>query len=415
MEHSMHILFQLRKSKINKKGLAPINMRITLDGSRLELSAHRRILPELWDNTLCKAIGTSDESVILNNYLNSLKTKVQRQYNILESLDKEITLEAIRNRLSGNSEKKHTLIEVFNYNNAEVKSKIGIDVTASTHKHYVVALNKIKLFIRYQYHKDDIILDDLNYAFITKFEAYLKTIPFKTKVCSHNTAINHIKKLKKVVNMAIANEWLLNDPFMKYKCSYTKTNRGYLTPSELQTLEEKTFTIPRLQKVLDIFIFCCYTGLSWSDAEKLNTSDIKLGIDGEKWIIIYRKKTDTRSPIPILPQAMAIIEKYKNDPESIAKGRLLPLNSNQRMNGYLKEIQDICEISKRLTMHLARHTFATTVTLANGVPIETVSKMLGHTSIKTTQIYSKVVDSKISDDMKSLKTKIYVKPTKQAM
>lgn len=411
----MYISFQLKKGKTNKKGLAPINLRITLDTKRLELSTHRRIHPDSWDNKTGYALGTNDDTVILNNYLDSLKSKVQRQYNILESLDKEITLDAIRNRLTGQTVKTHTLIEVFNYNNDEVKSKIGIDVTASTHKHYEVALNKIKLFLKYQYLKEDIILEDINHAFITKFEVFLKTIPQNGTVCSHNTALNHLKKLRRVVNISIANEWLMHDPFRRYKCKVNPTNRGYLTTTELQTLEEKTFTIPRLQKVLDIFIFCCYTGLSWSDAEKLKPSDIKIGIDGEKWIIIYRKKTDSRSPIPLLPQALLIIEKYKNNHECLVKNRLLPVNSNQRMNGYLKEISDICGIEKRLTMHLARHTFATTVTLANGVPIETVSKMLGHTSIKTTQIYSKVVDTKISNDMQALKSKLVPKSIKKAM
>ena len=412
----MHISFQLKKNKINKTGLAPINMRITINGKRLELSTHRRIQPDLWDTKTGSAIGSSDESIILSNYLDSLKTKSQRQYNILESLGKEITLDAIRNKLNGKTEKKHTLVEVFNYHNKEVKLKVGINFTEGTNRHYIVALKKIKLFLKHQYHQDDITLDDLNYSFITKFEAYLKTIPHKGIVCNHNTALNHIKKLKKVINMAIANEWLIHDPFIKYKCTYTKTNRGYLTTHELQTLEQKTFTIPRLQRVLDIFLFCCYTGLSQSDVEKLSPSDITRGIDGEKWIIIYRKKTDTRSPIPLMPQALEIIEKYKNDPESIAKEKLLPVNSNQRMNGYLKEIEEICEIPKRLTMHLARHTFATTVTLANGVPIETVSKMLGHTSIKTTQIYSKVVDTKISEDMKMLTGRITKKkPVRKAV
>lgn len=166
---------------------------------------------------------------------------------------------------------------------------------------------------------------------------------------------------------------------------------------------------------MDVFLFCCYTGLSQSDVEILSPSDVSRGIDGEKWIIIYRKKINNRSPIPLMPKALAIIRKYKNDPETISAGQLVPVNSNQRMNGYLKEIEEICEIPKHLTMHLARHTFATTVTLANGVPIETVSKMLGHTSIKTTQIYSKVVDTKISHDMREMRNKMKTKTIKRAM
>jgi site-specific recombinase XerD len=234
---------------------------------------------------------------------------------------------------------------------------------------------------------------------------YLKTV----KHCAQNTATKYLVRLKKVVNLSLANEWIIRDPFIKYQCTYKPTYRGYLNAEELQKIELKEFKIPRLQKVRDIFVFCCYTGFAQADVEALSLSDITTGIDGEKWIIINRKKTDGRSPIPLLPQALAIIEKYKNDPETLAKGKLLPVNSNQRMNGYLKEIADITGITKNLTMHLARHTFATTVTLSNGVPIETVSKMLGHNSIKTTQIYSKVVDTKISNDMKALKAKMTIK------
>jgi site-specific recombinase XerD len=223
---------------------------------------------------------------------------------------------------------------------------------------------------------------------------------------SHNSAMKHIKRLKKVVNLAIANEWLKINPFSSYHIKTQATHRGFLTPEELQIIETKELSVLRLQKVRDIFIFCCYTGLSFSDVEKLTPSDITTGIDGEKWLVIYRKKNGHRSPVPLLPQARAILDKYRDDPEANAKGTLLPVNSNQRMNGYLKEIADVCGIQKNLTMHLARHTFATTVTLANGVPIETVSKMLGHSSIKTTQIYSKVVDTKISNDMAQLKQKL---------
>jgi len=411
MEHAMYISFQMKRSKINKKGLAPINMRITLDGKRLELSTHRNISPSSWDNQLGCATGANDEAVILNNYLAALKSKVQRQFNILESLGEEITAGALKNALIGKKEKKHSLINVFQYHNDEMKQHVGGDVAPGTYKHYLTSLKWLQEFILHQYRKDDLLIDDLNYAFITMFEAWLKTV----KKCAHNTATKHIRRLKKVVNMALANEWLQRDPFMKYKCSYKPVNRGYLTNDELKVLEDKTFSVDRLQKVLDVFLFCCYTGLSWSDVHVLKHSDITTGIDGEKWIIIYRKKTDTRSPIPILPKALAIIEKYKDDPEANANGMLLPVNSNQRMNGYLKEIADICGITKNLTMHLARHTFATTVTLANGVPIETVSKMLGHTSIKTTQIYSKVVDSKISNDMQALKNKMQKPGLKKAI
>ncbi|MBU2556083.1 MAG: site-specific integrase [Bacteroidetes bacterium] len=405
MEHSMYITFRIKKSKTNKKGLCPINLRLLLDSSRTELSTHRFIAPESWDTKLGRAKGTSDDSIILNNYLDGLKSKIQRQFNILESLDKPITLDSLREKLNGNTEKKYSLLHIYRHHNDEMSQRIGFNVAVGTYKRYQVSIRRIENFIKFQYGKNDILLEDLNHAFITKYEVYLKN----EHKCSQNTTTKYLVHLKKIVNQAIANEWLDRDPFMKHHCTYKPTERGYLTPEELLTIENKDITLPRLQKVRDIFVFCCYTGFAQCDVEALTPSDISTGIDGEKWIIINRKKTDGRSPIPLLPQALAIVNKYKNDPEALAKGTLLPVNSNQRMNGYLKEIADITCITKNLTMHLARHTFATTVTLSNGVPIESVSKMLGHSSIKTTQIYSKVVDTKISNDMKALKAKMTVK------
>jgi site-specific recombinase XerD len=400
----MYVSFRIKKSKTNKKGLAPINMRVILDNKRFEISSHRFIKPENWETKLCRAKGTSDEASILNNYLDNLKSKINRQYNILESLGKPITIDSLREKFTGQGEKKYSLLFVYEYHNTEMEKRVNFDVAPATYSKYKITFNRIKLFVQFQYGKNDILLEDLNHAFITKYEVYLKT----EHKCSNNTCTKYLIHLKKIVNLAIANEWLLRDPFMKHRCTYKATERGFLTPEELFVLESKEINLPRLQKVRDIFVFCCYTGFAQADVEALTPSDISTGIDGEKWIIINRKKTEGRSPIPLLPQAMAIINKYKNDPETLAKGKLLPVNSNQRMNGYLKEIADITGITKNLTMHLARHTFATTVTLSNGVPIESVSKMLGHSSIKTTQIYSKVVDTKISHDMKALKAKMTV-------
>jgi len=402
MKNSLYTSFRLNRNRINKKGLAPINLRAILNGKRFELATHRTISPDMWSDTTGLPLGSDEETIILNNYLASLKANVLRQYNIMESLGEEITIENLKNRLTGKKEKEHSLLEVFNFHNDEMKKQIGKSFAKGTYDHYVSSLRKMVRFIKFRYNRSDILLKELNHSFITSYEMYLKS----QEKQSHNSAMKHIKRLKKVVNLAILNEWLQLNPFANFHITTQKTHRGFLTPEELHIIETKEIHVHRIQKVRDIFIFCCYTGLSFSDVEKLSHNDISTGIDGEKWLIIYRKKTGHRSPVPLLPQAKAILDKYKDDPESNAKGTLLPVNSNQRMNGYLKEIEDICGIRKRLTMHLARHTFATTVTLANGVPIETVSKMLGHTSIKTTQIYSKVVDTKISQDMSMLKHKL---------
>ena len=218
--------------------------------------------------------------------------------------------------------------------------------------------------------------------------------------------MKYIRNLKKVINIAVVNDWLAKDPFASFKCSNKKVIREILTEHELILLAEKQFTIQRLDEVRDIFLFCCYTGYAFVDVEKLTPNNLIRNISGELWIYTNRQKTGTASNVPLLEPALQIVQKYKKHPYCELKGRLLPVKSNQKMNAYLKEIADVCGIKKKLTMHIARHTFATTVTLSNGVPIETVSKLLGHTKLATTQIYAKVMEHKVSADMISLDEKL---------
>ncbi len=218
-----------------------------------------------------------------------------------------------------------------------------------------------------------------------------------------NTAVKHIQRLKTIVNLGIKLEWLSKNPFASYVCTYDKVDRGYLTQQELDSIEKKEITIPRLQLVRDLFVFSCYCGLAYVDVIDLDMDQIVKGIDGERWIFTTRGKNDNIVKVPLLPTAARILDHYSVDPRSIHRGKIFPKISNQKLNAYLKEIATISGVSKNLTFHLARHTFATTVTLSNGVPIETVSKLLGHTQISTTQIYARVIDNKISQDMKALK------------
>ena len=218
--------------------------------------------------------------------------------------------------------------------------------------------------------------------------------------------MRHIERLCKMVNMAVTMDWLAEDPFAKYKQHFDKVERFYLTKDELSAIENKKFTIERLQVVKDPFLFSCYTGLAYIDTMNLTTENIVKGIDGNDWLVTSRQKTDTDVRIPLLPQAEALIKKYQNHPKAANYGTLFPVISNQKTNAYLKEIADLCNINKAITFHIARHTFATTVTLSNGVPIESVSKMLGHTTIRSTQVYAKVVEQKLSEDMQNLKKRM---------
>jgi site-specific recombinase XerD len=275
-------------------------------------------------------------------------------------------------------------------------------------KNYFTTQKYLEKFLKERQKVKDIKLEKINYKFVTDFEYYLKTYkPLVHQKPLHNNGVmKHMERFRKMINVALKNEWIEKDPFKAYKIKFVKFERGYLTEFELEELEQKEFKIERLQMVKDLFIFSCYTGLAYIDTVTLTPANIIKRIDSEAWLATQRTKTKTPVKVPLLPKAIEIIEKYRNNPKCLAEGSLLPVLSNQRLNGYLKEMADLCGIEKNLTFHLARHTFATTVTLSNGVPIESVSKMLGHTKITTTQVYAKVIERKLGEDMLLLKQKL---------
>ena len=297
------------------------------------------------------------------------------------------------------------LVEIYNYHNLQVAALVGKEYAPGTLLRFKSALASLEAFLGWKFNKTDISLKHLNYQFLTDYEFFLKAV----RGLQHNSAMGIIKKLKKIVRQCVANDWMEKDPFMNYKVKTYETHRAILLEEELNRIAEKQLPVERLAQVRDIFLFSCFTGLSYSDVAKLTARDIVTGIDGEKWIFTHRTKTDESSRIPLLPTPLALIEKYRDHPQANNAGKLFPMLSNQRMNSYLKELADVCGIQKELTFHCARHTFATTVTLTNGVPIETVSKMLGHKTLRTTQQYAKILDKKVSEDMQLLKAKLGLK------
>jgi site-specific recombinase XerD len=320
----------------------------------------------------------------------------------MQMFDEIITAESLKLKFTGKKEEMKSLLQVFDFHNDEMRKSIGISIERVTLTKYLTVRTKVAKFIIHQYKKTDLYLHELNHQFVTNFEFYLKSVDH----IDHNTTMRYIRNLKKIINDAVRNEWLLRNPFDSFKCSLKKVDRDILSMEEIELMQKKEIRISRLAQVRDLFVFSCYTGLAYIDVMKLTPNNISIGIDGEYWLITHRQKTDESVKIPLLPEAFEIIHRYKNHPAVISSGGLLPKLSNQKLNAYLKEIADICEIDKNLTFHLARHTFATTITLANGVPMETVSKLLGHSSIKTTQIYAKVIEKKVSEDMILLKTRL---------
>lgn len=312
-----------------------------------------------------------------------------------------ITAVEIKNRFIGKEDKRRMLIELFEEHNRKMAALIDTEYSEGTVKRYRTSLKHTADFLQWKYQVSDIDIRKIDHAFITDYEFYLRSV----RKCCNNSAVKYIKNFGKILRACLANGWLEIDPFRNYKAKTKKVDRVFLTEEELEIIAEKEFISERLGQVRDVFLFSCFTGLAYVDVQKLKRSDIGKGIDGEQWIFKNRQKTDTASRIPLLPTANRILDRYQNHPQCLYGGRLLPVLSNQKMNAYLKEIADVCGITKPITFHIARHTFATTVTLLNGVPMESVSKMLGHTNLRTTQHYAKILDIKVSEDMRLLKDK----------
>ena len=393
------IQFVIRKHRI-KDDKAPIYARVTVNRERAEISIKKRIHVDNWNNGRGMAKGKSPEISRLNSYLEQIRYQLTECYQELVVNKETITPEAIKNKFLGVEDSGETLKGLVEYHNTGMDSNLR----RGTLKNYKTTEKYIEKFLKQKFKRNDIYLVELNYKFITDFEHFLR----KYQPVDHhlpmgnNTVMKHIERLRKMTNLAVRLGWLDKDPFVAYRLSFKRVEREFLTQLELDTIKKKQFKIKRLQYVKDLFVFSCYTGLSYIDVMNLQPNNIRIGINGMNWIITQREKTTTPVRIPILSQAQVLIDKYKDHPRSANKGTIFPNISNQKLNSYLKEIADVCEIDKNLTFHVARHTFATTVTLTNGVPIESVSKMLGHTDLKTTQIYAKVVEKKISDDMANL-------------
>lgn len=401
MQSNCNFLFYLKKPKGYVSGPIPIYLRITVDGQRAEMSVGRDCLPEKWNAQAGLASGTKEDIKALNTYLNILQAKVHQNHALLLAAGEPITAEMLKNKVSGKTEKGRSLVKIFQDHNNKIEALLNDEFAPGTLERYKTSLKHTIDFLKWKYNVSDIDIKKIDHAFVTEYEFYLPSV----RKCNNNTAVKYVKNFGKIIRICIANGWLEKNPFVNYKAKVKEVERAYLVQEEIQAIADKEFATERLNQVKDIFLFSCFTGLAYIDVKQLTRGNIGLGIDGGKWIFTSRQKTDTRSNIPLLPLAEEILNKYKQHPQCLNEGKLLPVLSNQKMNSYLKEIADLCGITKALTFHIARHTFATTVTLTNGVPIESVSKMLGHKNLRTTQHYAKILDRKVSDDMMALREK----------
>lgn len=400
-QKSFHVLFFLKKNKIKANGEAPIAMRITVDKRFCEMFIRRSAPVENWDQTKGKLKTKDRVSTEINLYIDTVRAKLQNIHRQLEADNIEISAMEIRNRFCGVEEKHKTLIEVFEDHNREIKQLQGKGYAQKTIIRFEGTVRYLQEFLKQEYKKSDINLKDIDLPFIQKFDIFLKT----EKNCAQNTAITRLKQLKKIMRIAYSNDWIQKDPFMTYRFKFEETNIEFLTQEELNSIIQKDFSIERLSTVKDIFLFQCFSGLAFSDIEQLKPEHLVKDNNGSLWIRKNRQKTNNMCNIPLITAAKMLIDKYANHPVCIEKRVLFPVPTNQRMNSYLKEIADSCGITKKLSTHVARHTAATIVFLANKVSLENVAKILGHSNVRTTQHYAKVLDSSIMRDIQEVDKK----------
>jgi site-specific recombinase XerD len=396
-DSTLGVIFFTRKKSNNPEKL-DIYGRITVNKERAEFSIKRDIAVCNWNIFRCRAKETDQYLILLNTYLDDVYAEVLNAHKQLHSERKLITAKAIKARYLGEDEDHMTLMKAVQYHN----SNINRSLKPGTLKNYFSTEKYLKQFLQERLKTDDIYLIQLNYRFITDFENYIRTYKPKKarKTCSNNGAMKHLERLMKITNLALKMEWLEKDPFRNFKIRYIRNERDYLTERELALIEGTSFMTLGLNRVKDIFLFSCYNGLSYIDIKELHPNQVLMGIDGNQMVHTKRIKTNESVKISLLPRAREILDKYKE--EMKLTGNVLPVYSNQKTNKNLKEIIKASGIHKNITFHSARHTFATTVTLSNGVPIETVSKLLGHTKLSTTQIYAKVLHKKVGEDMQNL-------------
>lgn len=394
-KNTFKVMFVIRRNQVNRDGKCSIVIRITVNGEYERLNSTLSIEPELWDSKAAKAIGRTQKILDFNKRIDEIRYVLQDHYYELQKTHGYVTAEMVKNAYMGITAKAESLMPIYDEFLAETKKMVGINRSDKTYQKYERCKRRVVEFMKEKYNRTDIPLRELKPKFLTDFSVFLAT----NYKCRQNTVYKFLQLLRMVIIKAQRDGISFPDPYLSYKMTQEKVDRGYLSEDEVIAIATKEISIPRLDQVRDVFIFACYTGLAYSDLAQLRAENIKKMFDGKLWIVTHRQKTKTNVNVPLLPMAEKILRKYEG---KYLDGQLMPIITNQKLNCYLKEIADICGIEKNLTFHLARHTFATTMTLGKGVPIESVSKMLGHTNIQTTQIYARITNEKISHDMENL-------------
>lgn len=388
-------LFWIRLSKAIDN-TAPLYLRAKLGSKRKEISLNTRVPIELWCNDSFRALGRSPEARHINQKIYEAIDKIEQILLEFERTNRFFSLENFKNEFTNEEAIEETILGLFDYHDAKMENVLAY----GTLKNYKTTKNYFKDFLQKK-KKSNIYVKEVDYKLCIEFESYLRKQP----KLNNNGLMKHMERFKKLMNFAHTLELIDKNPTNRFKLRFKKVDMSYLTQNELKRIEDLVIKSDKLKTVRDIFVFSCYTGLAYVDVKNLLKNNITKGVDGKDWLYIQRKKTGNDVRLPLLSKAKSIINKYKSHPKVENSEIALPVYSNQKMNSYLKEIALAINLDKRLSFHTARHTFATSVTLSNGVPIETVSKLLGHNKLSTTQIYARVIDTKVSEDLNVLESK----------
>jgi integrase/recombinase XerD len=393
------ILFVISPTKINQKGLCPLNCRITLNKERKQFTTGLFVNPNYWENKLQKVNTQDANHKFINAQIEQIQIKINNIVLVFQLQNGDCTLDNIYNKYTGvEIKKKEYVLSYYKQYLSKIKKLVGLEIKDNTYNKFVYVGNHLEAFLKWKFKKTDFPLEELSLQFLDDFEYYLKTEKKQEQITINKT----IQRLRTPIKQAISEGFLDRDPFILHKSKTVRKVVIFLTTEELKTLEEAVLQQKRLSMIQDLFIFCCYTGLAFNEMAHLEKQHIQIGFDGINWIQIKREKTQRQLSIPILPKAQEIIDKYQTE-----SNRIFPPISNQKFNSYLKEIADITGIEKRLTHHIARKTFASTVLLYNDVPMEIVSELLGHSNMTITQeSYGKIVQKKVSEAMLTLKVKL---------
>ncbi len=402
--NTFSILFYIVRSKKNNNGEHPIYCRVTVQGKSREFSTQQWTLDKKWNPKAAKVIGNTEAARTLNYFLDAIRNSLHNIRTQLTEEVKPISALAICNTHLGKGERKLTVMQLYkHYIDDRIKPLLGKEYAQGTYDRYQVSSDHTLRFLKFHFKVDDLPVSELNLGFASKYEFYLKT----ERNCAHNTTLKYIRNLKTVINYGIGLGWLTYNPLAPYKASLKRVVKEFLTEDEITKIRNKEFLSDRMMEIRDVFIFCCYTGLAYSDVEKLTSDNVLIDMKGNKLIKVNRTKSKTLSQIPLLDPAIEILSKYEDHIVCKNKNRLLPVKSNQKHNEYLKEIATICNINKKLTTHTARHTFATLM-LTLGGTTESLMSMLGHTNMSTTQIYAKIIPQKVNKEMVDINAKLSV-------